>query len=188
MNKLTSLLQIRRSAGLAAVLAVALMSGCATQPPTAAAMVPAPQVVGKHHPGKLAVAASSLLDGASPAAAKPGAKSGGALIEEAIAASVQQSKVFSQVVARGDAQYVLTATLIANETPPWGGTFTARCEMGWVLTKADGATVWKEILKSEGTATGSDAFVGVQRAQMARERAVRENIAQAITRLGKLDL
>jgi hypothetical protein len=149
-------------------------------------MVPAPQVVGKQHPAKLAVTATSLLD--SAAAAKPGVKSGGALIEEAIVASVQQSKVFSQVVSRGDAQYVLTATLIANETPPWGGTFTARCEMGWALTKADGSTVWKEIVKSEGTATGSDAFVGVQRAQMARERAVRENIAQAIVRLGKLEL
>jgi hypothetical protein len=188
MNKLASVLEMRRTLGLVAVMAGALLSGCATQPPTAAAMVPAPQVVGKQHPAKLAVSASSLLDAAPAASAKPGVKTGGALIEEAIVASVQQSKVFSQVVSRGDAQYVLTATLIANETPPWGGTFTARCEMGWVLTKADGSTVWKEVVKSEGTATGSDAFVGVQRAQMARERAVRENISLAIARLGKLEL
>ena len=179
-----------RRAGCAVVVALlALLGACASAPPTAASMVPAaPVAVKKHHPAKVAVTATSVFDGQSGAAAKPGEKTGGALIEEAVGDAIRQSKVFSQVVTKGDAQYVLAATLIANDTPPWGGTFTAKCEMGWTLTKADGSQVWREVLKSEGTATGSDAFVGMQRARMARERAVRENIAQALQKIGSLEL
>jgi hypothetical protein len=185
MKQLAFLTPTLRAVGAVAALAVVLLSGCATTP-TPGGMVPAQVAVAKHHTGKLAVTATSLSDSAAPA--QPGVKTGGALIAEAIVASVQQSKLFSQVVPRGDAQFVLAATLITNETPPWGGTLTARCEMGWVLTRSDGTAVWKELLTSEGTATGGDAFVGMQRAQIARERAIRENIAQAMTRIGALDL
>jgi hypothetical protein len=62
-------------------------------------------------------------------------------------------------------------------------------EAGWTLKRANnGAVVWQESVKSEHTATTSDAFVGVTRLKMATEGAAKNNVAQGLEKISKLTL
>jgi len=65
--------------------------------------------------------------------------------------------------------------------------FTVKMEAAWSLKKADGTVVMQESIKSEGTATMGDAFVGAERLRLANEAAARANIAAALDKIGKLN-
>ena len=61
----------------------------------------------------------------------------------------------------------------------FGLTYTVKMEAGWTLQRADNSTVvWQESIKSEHTATFSDAFAAVTRLRLATEGAARDNIAK----------
>lgn len=171
---------LSRVLAAAVIGAGVLLTGCAsvTQPTE---MVADKFDVARKHDGKVAVTGSSLLDvnGQTPMAQVSGAG-----LQDAVIAAINQSKVFSQVVSKDGAEYLLTAQLISNDVPAFGITFTAKCEIAWTLSKKDGTSVWRAALKSEGTATGGEAFAGVERARLARTRAVKDNISQAIKAIG----
>jgi hypothetical protein len=181
MNKLILVSPGRLYAGFALAVSV-MLSGCASAP-VGANIVPTVNV-STHHAATVAVSASTMLGKAAP----DGKNEAGKLIEDAITSAITQSKVFSQVVQRGDAQYTLTTLLISNDLPVFAATMTSKCEMGWTLTKADGSSVWKQIILSQGVTAGSEAFVGAERARMATERAIRDNISQALTAISGLNL
>jgi len=106
---------------------------------------------------------------------------------EALVNSIEKNKTFSSVVkgAGGDCQ--LAVTVVSVDQPSFGFTFTVKLEAAWSLKKADGTVLMQESIKSEGTATTSDAFAGVERLRMATEVAARNNIAAGLERIGQLN-
>ena len=73
------------------------------------------------------------------------------------------------------------------DQPSFGLAFTVKMEAAWSLKKADGTVVMQESIKSEGTASMSDAFAGVERLRMANEAAARNNIAAGLAKIGALN-
>lgn len=74
------------------------------------------------------------------------------------------------------------------DMPSFGVSFTCKTEMAWSLKRADGSAAWQEAIKSEGTATGGEAFVGAERAKMAIERSIKDNIAKGLARISDQNL
>jgi hypothetical protein len=68
--------------------------------------------------------------------------------------------------------------------PGVGITLVATSVIRYKLTRArDGGVVYDDVLTTSATRTGSDAFVGVVRARMAVEGAIRSNIAEFLANL-----
>jgi hypothetical protein len=66
---------------------------------------------------------------------------------------------------------------------------TVKMEVGWTLKRAsDDKTVWQEAIRSEHTSTPGEAFAGVTRVRLATEGAVKNNIAEAMSKLATLSL
>ena len=108
--------------------------------------------------------------------------------KEAIVASIQQSKVFANVADSGG-DYALSVAIISMDQPSFGLDFTVKMEAGWTLKNVKtGAVAWQEVIKSEHTATTSDAFSGVARLRMANEGAARNNISRALAKISALRL
>lgn len=106
----------------------------------------------------------------------------------AIIDSIQKSQVFSKVADSGT-DYALTVTIVSMNQPSFGLDFTVKMEAAWTLKRVDtGAVAWQEVIKSEHTATTSDAFAGVARLRMADEGAARNNISQGLSKIAKLKL
>jgi hypothetical protein len=82
--------------------------------------------------------------------------------------------------------YRLNVAVVNVDQPSFGLSFTVKMEAAWSLKKADGSVVMQETIKSEGTATATDAFVGTERLRLATEAAARNNIAAALAKIGKL--
>ena len=75
------------------------------------------------------------------------------------------------------------------EQPSFGLSFTVKLEAGWTLKRASNAqSVWQESIKSEFTATTSDAFAAVTRLRLATEGAARNNISAGLARISELNL
>lgn len=74
------------------------------------------------------------------------------------------------------------------DMPAFGMSFTCKTEMAWSLKRADGTVALQEVIKSEGTATPGEAFVGAERAKMAIERSIKENIAQGLSKISGQNL
>jgi hypothetical protein len=107
---------------------------------------------------------------------------------KAISDSISNAKTFSQVIQGKGADYLLNVTIFNMDQPSFGLSFTVKMEAGWTLRKADtGAVVWQESIKSEHTATTSDAFAGVERLRLANEGAAKDNIAKGLSKLSALN-
>ena len=66
---------------------------------------------------------------------------------------------------------------------------TVKIETGWTLTRASNSKiVWQEAIRSEHTSTPGEAFAGVTRVRLATEGAVKNNIAEALSRIATLSL
>lgn len=173
-----------RVASVALMLAGAAgLSGCAT-PATQQAMVPTTVVVTEKHAGSVAV---NVTGGKTTSAAGKSQISDEAF-KQAIVDSINKSQVFASVGDAGS-NYQLTASIISMDQPSFGLDFTVKMEAGWTLKRVDsGAVAWQEVIKSQHTATTSDAFAGVTRLRMANEGAARNNISQALEKISKLKL
>ncbi len=167
----------------ALALGVAMLTGCAS-PSTPAGMMPtAFQPVNKH-PQTVSVTTS----GGQETSSTGKSQISDAAFAQAISDSISTSKTFSQVVQGKGADYLLNVTIFNMDQPSFGLSFTVKMEAGWTLRKADtGAVVWQESIKSEHTATTSDAFAGVERLRLANEGAAKENIAQGLAKLSALN-
>ena len=99
---------------------------------------------------------------------------------QALVASITKSRTFSQVTEdKSTAEdYLLTVTLFSMDKLVFGE--TVKLEAGWTLRRAaTGVVVWRESIVSDST--HSDLKV-------ATEAAARNNIAQALAKISKLNL
>jgi hypothetical protein len=173
---------IRRFFVLPAMLAVATLTGCASQM-THQDMTPAAVSVAKHHPQSVTVTALPKA-GADPAAAATVM----AEMRAALTESIVSSKLFSSVKPEGG-DYQLAVQVFNVDTPSMGISFTSRVELGWTLKRADtGAVVWQEAIKSEHTTGGTEAFAGGERQKMSIAGAIKKNIAMGLEKIGALSL
>jgi len=160
-----------------------VLSGCAT-PVSHEALVPVSLNVTKHHPQTVAVVASGGTD--TSAVGKPQVSD--AELQQAVSAAISQTKTFSRVVDGKNGDYILTVSVFNVTQPSFGFSFTVSVEMGWTLTRADGAKVWQESIKSEHTVGATEAFAGVTRLKLATEGAIRNNVQQGLVKLSALSL
>jgi hypothetical protein len=169
---------------LSLLIAVAgLLGGCAS-PATSTAMIPGKFEVGTQH----AKSASVQVGGGQATSSMGKSQIGDAEFAAALVESINKSKTFSKVIQGQGADYLLNVTIFSMDQPSFGFSFTVKMEALWTLTKTDGSVIWKEAVKSEHTATTSDAFAGVERLRMANEGAARNNIALGLAKIGKLAL
>jgi len=176
------LLRIAAAPFFAALL---LISGCAS-PPTQEGMVPTGMVISKKHPETVRLDVAGGADAATGAA---GIAVSNAALETALNQAITESKLFSQVVRGNGGDFFLTANVFSVNQPMFGMAMTVKMEVGWTLKRAsDGKTVWQEAIRSEHTSTPGEAFAGVTRVRLATEGAVKNNIAEAIARIGALPL
>lgn len=160
-----------------ALAGAALLTGCAVAPSNPAAMTPDTVATAKQSPKTVSVTATGGKGVATDAA-----------MADAVAASIEKNKTFSKVIKGAGADYQLTVTLMTLDLPAFGMSFTCKTEMAWSLKRADGSAAWQEVIKSEGTAGAGEAFVGTERAKMAIERSIKENIAQGLAKISNQNL
>ena len=99
---------------------------------------------------------------------------------QAVITSIINTRTFAKAVTdqTSSADYLLTVTIFSLDKRLFGN--TVRMEAGWILRRATtGTIVWRESIISE--ATHSDF-------QRATEAAARNNIAQGLAKISKLDL
>jgi len=187
MNPMTiSMIKNSSSRAVAALIlgTAALLGGCAVAPSAPTALTPETIKAAKQHPKSVSVSAPAS------AQASPAGKGivTDAAVADALVAAIEKSKTFSRVIKGAGADYQLSAVLMSTDMPSFGMSFTCKTEMAWSLKRADGTAVWQEVIKSEGTAGAGEAFVGTERAKMAIERSVRENIANGLAKVSGLTL
>lgn len=173
----------RGSGMLALFLALALLAGCAT-PATYQGMVSDRFDIARQHDKSVSVSTSGGSETSS--IGKP--QISDADFTRALMESINQSKVFSQVLSGAGANYALQVAIISMEQPTFGGSFTVKMEAAWSLRRSDGAVVWQEGIRSTHTATMDDSMVGVTRLRLATEGAARENIKQGLAKISRLNL
>jgi hypothetical protein len=162
----------------------ALLAGCASAP-TFDTMIPASVSTEKHHTQSVSVSVSGGK--ATDAMDKPQISDDA--FKQALTESITRSRVFSSVVQGPGGDYLLSVTLHSLDQPSFGLSFLVKMEAGWTLRRASGgAPVWQESIRSEFTATTSDSFAAVTRLRMATEGAARENIAQGLAKISRLNL
>jgi len=87
------------------------------------------------------------------------------------------------LIPSGKAKYEVTALLSKVELPAFAITMNATITVDYVVKEAGGKEVFKKTVVSQGVATGSEAFVGTKRLQMAVERSAKSNIGSFIDAL-----
>ncbi|RBA23975.1 hypothetical protein [Herminiimonas fonticola] len=168
----------------ALVFAVSMLGGCAA-PSTSKGMTPDSIKTTNKHAKSVSV---------NVAGGKETDKIGKSQIadtafSQALVDSINNSKTFSSVIQGKGADYLLTVSIFNIDQPSFGFSFTVKMEAGWSLQRADtGAVVWQESIKSEHTATTSDAFAGVERLRLANEGAAKNNISQGLSKISALKL
>lgn len=169
---------------LLSICAAGVLAGCATAT-TFEGMVPAAPDIAKRHAQSVSVSVSGGRE--TDATGKP--QISDAAFTQALTEAITRSQTFSSVLRGADGDYLLSVALISLDQPSFGFSFTVKMEAGWTLRRAaGGAVVWQESILSEHTATTSDAFAAVTRLRLATEGAARNNIAQGLSKISRLDL
>ncbi|MET0963152.1 MAG: hypothetical protein ABWY05_10095 [Noviherbaspirillum sp.] len=162
--------------------ALFLIGGCAS-PLTQEGMVPTGMVINKKHHETVRVAVSGGSETSERLAIS------NASLEAALNQTINESRLFSQVVKGNGGDYLLTANLFSMDQPMFGMAMTVKLEAGWTLKRAsDSKIVWQEAIWSEHTSTPGEAFAGVTRVRLATEGAVKNNIAEALSKIATLPL
>jgi len=163
---------------------IAVLGGCAT-PTTYEGMIPTAFRTAKKHAQTVGVSVTGGKE--TDSTGKPQITD--ATFARAVTESIVKSQTFSKVIEGSGADYLLTVTLFGMEQPSFGLSFTVKLEAGWTLKRSgNGQTVWQESIKSEFTATTSDAFAAVTRLRLATEGAARNNISAGLGRISELNL
>lgn len=110
-------------------------------------------------------------------------------LAKAIGESIANSGLFVSVASSPGAAYELRATLVELSRPILGPTFTVTTEIAWDLSRApSGETYMRRSFTSSSTVSMGEAPVGTTRRRLAMERAIRENIRNALAEIGTLEL
>lgn len=176
---------VRNALVTLSMLAVAaFVSGCAT-PATHEGMIPADYDVAAKH----AKTVNVKVGGGQETSSVGKSQISDEALASALIEAITKSQVFSQVIQGKGGDYELNVGIISMDQPSFGMDFTVKMEAGWTLKNAvSGAVVWQKAIKSQHTATTSDAFVGTTRLRLASEGAARNNIKQGLAEISRLKL
>ena len=172
----------RRLATLSAVVVFAALTGCASQM-THQEMTPPAVQSAKQHPQSVNV---TVLKNAKedPVAATIATDQ----LRTALSDAIVASKVFADVKKDGG-DYQLATQIFNLHYPMFGVSMTSKVEIAWTLKRADtGAVVWQEMITTEHTTGGTEAFVGAERLKMSIAGAIRKNISTGLERISAAKL
>ncbi len=174
-----------RAATAAAVVAALLLGACAAPAGPGAMTLPAAASAAlRPHAASVSVA----VQGGSETGALDSSNIANGDLKAAIEASITQSRLFREVVQGRGGDCTLAVSVVQMSKPMFGGAFTVDLETAWSLTRAaDGRVLLRQVVKSSGTATMSDALVGAARLRLAVENAARDAIAQGLAAISALD-
>jgi hypothetical protein len=170
-----------------------LMGACASPAPvTPEGMVPTAIEVARQHPHGVSLVVMGGADAPLPVEAARW-NVANADLAGALADAIVTHKVFSSVTttppdAGGTAEYRLAVAFVGGELAPAGEGFTAKAELAWSLETIDGKWIWRESVQTWGSAQAGDSDDSGERRRLATARALRENIAQSLSRISKLGL
>jgi hypothetical protein len=173
------------------LLAAGLMAlaGCAT-PAQMAGMVPDEFDAARAHadsPFRASVTVERVGGGEAPDPMMVYSAVGGEQLEGALREALMKFDYLSADDER--ARFRLQAFLVDMRRPGVGLTLTATALVRYKLTRAsDGSVIYDDVLTASATRTVDDAFVGVERARMAVEGAIRTNIAEFLAALRSPEL
>ena len=160
------------------------MSGCAS-PAKSTGMTVNDALIQKQHPHSVRIS----IEGGNSADPLGLPTVSNEAFAEAVANSIIESKLFSEVKKGDGGDYLLNIHLFSIEQPVMGFNMTSRMEVGWTLVNVvTGKQVMRKTISSSHTATTGDAFAGVKRIRLATEGAARQNIRLGIQEISKLDL
>lgn len=171
------------AAAIGLLLGVLIAPGCASAA-RAEEMVPTEFGVTDRHDKSVVVTA----DGGKPTSGWGQSEIGSEEFASAVVAALERSMVFKSAVQGQEADYRLQVVLGEVGSKKSDPEFTAQVTATWTLTDRDGTKRFDETIVSEGSATLGDAFVGIKRLQIMKERAARANIREGIERLSRLRL
>jgi hypothetical protein len=110
-------------------------------------------------------------------------------LASAIQESILKSQLFSGVVSIGKADYILNATIFKVGQPMIGINMEVDIEIAWsLMPKGSNTPVWEKSIHTRVRKGMGDAFAAVKRIRIATEASAKENIAQALTEIRKLEL
>lgn len=160
------------------------LGGCAS-PASSAGMVPKSYAVAGQHSGSVHVDVS----GGRETAFHDPSQISNEMFAAALVEAIERSRVFTEIVAREKADFLLSVQIFRLQQPVMGFDVRSNFEAGWTLVKrATGTVLWQESLETEFVSTTSDALVFVERSRLAAEGAARQNIRTGIERIAQLDL
>lgn len=106
--------------------------------------------------------------------------------EEAFKKSIVESEVFSKIDSiTNDDNWVLEIDLISVDQPFFGMTFTVKTTIDYKLYYKNKLMFSKNV-KQSGSATTSDAILGVKRLRLANEVSARNNIKELLQSLNEI--
>jgi hypothetical protein len=161
-----------------------VLSGCST-PATSKSMVVSTFSLQKVFPYSVSV---NVLGGKETSAMDKSQISNEAFMQ-AIADSLYNSGLFSEIIHGKNADYLLNVMIFNLTQPSFGFSFTVKMEAVWSLAHADSKKVlMRESIRSSFTASAGEAFAGSTRLRIATEGAAQENIQLGIKKLSQLNL
>jgi hypothetical protein len=156
-------------------IVISLLLGCA-MPASHVGMIPPTFDSVKKHPQSVRVSVTGGQE--TEAVGRPHIPN--SAFAQALVKSIVTSQTFSRVVEgqSKDEDYLLTVTIFSLEKLVFGR--TVKLEAGWTLRRAGtSAIVWQESITSEFSEFN---------VQLATEGAARNNIAQALAKISRLNL
>ena len=100
---------------------------------------------------------------------------------EAFKTALEQSLASAGYLGSEGRPMTVSAALVNLHQPMAGFDMSVTSEVRYTVTR-DGQSVFDETVSATGTATMSEAFIGVERLRLANEKSVQENIRQFLTR------
>lgn len=171
------------AAAVALFFGVLIAPGCASAA-RAEEMVPTEFEVTDRHDKSVVVSA----DGGKSTSGWGQSEIGSEEFARAVVTALERSMVFKSAVQGQEADYRLQVVLGEVGATKSDPEFTAQVTATWTLTDRAGTKLFDETIAAEGSATIGDAFVGIKRLQIMKERAARANIRLGIERLSRLRL
>lgn len=174
---------IKRSGICLLLISMAYITGCAS-----ASRPEAMAVDDFQAPSPIAKSVTVTVSGGEDTSSMGKSQIADADFATAIKKSLADTQVFEQVLD-ADGEYLLNVMIVSMDQPSFGLNFTVKMETAWRLVdQQTEKAVWEKVIKSEHTATTSDAFAGVERLRLANEGAAKNNIKEALKELGALSL
>ncbi len=169
---------------LCLLLAVAILSGCASGA-VSTNMVPENVQLTNKHPYSVSV----LVDGGKETNPMWASQISNPEFQAAIAETLAKNGVFSTIIKDGNSDYLLEVNITALQQPVIGFSFTVSMSTNWKLTSVkDKKTVMEHIVASSYTAGMGDSVIGVKRLRIANEGAARENIKDGVNKISAIKL